>query len=267
MFHFLRATVTMLFFAFMLFSVQASAQVSEFDVREKLDEHIHLLEAAVQYIRQVNPDALRKIDDDFESALSFFAEWQQSRQNIARGIRVRTASDDEINRFALKFQETILDAESARMEVSIRWPLFLETQQEADQFARQMNHLIALHQTMFEAANKMYSNRSAVRLPMMADVYGPDQIDIPAGQQYKTEYLVENIGTVPLNEIELQVETIAKEKVQSIWIEPDRIASISPGKAVKVHLYIESEYSGQDLVQLRIESNEISKTQILRITQ
>jgi hypothetical protein len=151
----------MLFFAFMFYSVQASAQVSEFDVREKLDEHIHLL----------------------------------------------------------------------------------------------------------EAADKMYSNRSAVPLPMMADVYGPDQIDIPAGQQYKTEYLVENIGTVPLNEIELQVETIAKEKVQSIWIEPDQIASLSPGKAVKVHLYIESEYSGQDLVQLRIESNEISKTQILRITQ
>ncbi len=243
------------------------ASAVEFDIQEELDEHLNLFESAVQYIRQGNPDALGRLDADFDEAISLFADWSRARQAIARGIRVRTASDEEINRLAVEFLESVMDATSARIEVSMSWPFFIETHREPDRFSEQLEDFITVHQTLFEKGEEMYRNRTAVTLPAMADLYGPTQVDLAAGHRCEIEYLFENNGTFRWSEIQIRVETFSGEASEDVWALPEQVASLSPGKAVRFHLCIDDDYTGQDLFQLLIRSDEISKRETIRIIE
>ena len=238
----------------------------EFDIRQELEGQMNLFEEVIQHIRQNNWDELRRMDDDLEEAISFLHSWQQARRNIARGIRVRTAPDEKINKLAGDFLESVMDAESARSELSMGWPLFVEKPQNSKQFTKQIEEFIKAHRLLFNKARKMYQNRMAVSLPNIVGVYGlPDQITLADGKQCGIEFVVENIGTSRLNEIEFNVASTAGKEVPNMRTEPSKITTVSPGKAVKTTLCTSDSSVKHDLVRLKIESKEINRVELLRI--
>lgn len=240
----------------------------EFDIRQELKERMNLFKEAIRHIRQNNSDELRRMGDDVEEAISFFDSWQQTRRSIARGIRARTAQGEEINQLAGEFLESVTDAESAQYELSMGWPLFVEKQQKGNQFAKKIEEFIDAHRLLFKRADAMYHNRSAVSLPTMVGLYGPPpQIALADSKRCGIEFVVENNGISSLNEIKFRIETTAGETVQNMWIEPDQITTVSPGKAVKIKLCTSGSSVAENLVRLLIESEEINKVEMLRITE
>ncbi len=242
-----------------------SRSAEKVDVSDELRERINLFEKARQYLQQDNPDELRQLQGEVEETFAYFDTWQQSRQSIARGIRVRTGSDEEINRLANSFMKAAMKAESGRSGLRLAWPLFIETRRNAEEFAKKVEKFIKTHRTLFEKAGKMYENRSAVSLPTLSGLYGPDKIKLTANRRCDAEFMIENNGTRGLQDIELRVETASGQAVEKIWCEPGQIATVAPGKAAKFKLCTRGTSSEQNLVMLMVESEEMSKVKTLRV--
>lgn len=254
-----------------LVSGETNAQQSstvEFDIRQVLEERMHLFEEAIRHIRQNNSHKLRQMDVDVEETISFFHRWQQTRRSIARGIQSRTSPDEKINQLARKFLESVMDAEAARSQLSIGWPLFVEKQSKGEQFIEKIKEFTKTHRLLLNKAHAMYQRRSAVSLPAMAGLYGPpSQIKLTNTNRCGIQFIIENNGISRLNEIESRVETTAGKTVQNMWTEPDKFTSISPGKAVKIELCSNGDPIEEDLVRLVTESKEIKKVKTLRIKE
>lgn len=241
-----------------------SRSTSEFDIRQEFEKRMGLFEEAIRHIQQDNLNELRQMENDVDEAISFLDSWEQARLSIARGIRTRTSSDEQINQLAGEFVDSATEAQSTRSELSMSWPLFVENPSKPDEFVEKIEKLVEDHQPLMEKADEM--SQSDVSLPNMSELYGPEQVSLDQSKQCEVKYIVENISSSSWNEVEFRAETTDGNEMEAIWTEPDQITRVSPGKAVAFDLCIDNDYGEEDLVTLKIESEEMSKTETFRIT-
>lgn len=235
------------------------------DIYPILEGHISVIEEVLDHLKNGNRDQAKAMFTQMEESLEILATWSRHRQNIARAITVRTASDEEPNLAASEFQQATQPASSARLELPMNWLAYTEGTMPSETLTGKTEELLDSHKQLISTGRQLRQHQENVELPLMGGIYGPDQITSSNGTSIEAEFMLENYGNDRFHSLNIWVESARGNEPPPLEISPDNVSSLDPGNVIQFTISGQAGQLDDEMFYLTVEGDQYREQKLIRI--